>query len=330
VPDENSRGPLYDDAKLTPENLAALSPEDRLASEMAARLDRDRSVETAIFDGTREHDARPVQPVKLTAGDTFRFRCHRGIPCWNACCYGADVTLTPYDILTLARHFGIKPAQFVADYTVPAMHEGSNLPVPKLVMTGKDGGGPCVFVDDEIGCTVYDSRPATCRYYPLGLGVMKMKGHDEKQDMFFLVKETHCKGHAEAHQQTVGEFRKGQGIEIYDLLNERWVEILMKMASWRSVGGPAGRDVSKQTKKMFYMVSTDIDAFRRFVFETRFLATYEIDDDMVRSIETSDETLLQLGFDWLRNVMFNEDTIAMKADVLQASIAAARGNAGGV
>ena len=32
-----------------------------------------------------------------------------------------------------------------------------------------------------------------------------------------------------------------------------------------------GKDVSTQTKKMFYVISTDIDAFRRFVFETKFL-----------------------------------------------------------
>jgi hypothetical protein len=31
--------------------------------------------------------------------------------------------------------------------------------------------------------------------------------------------------------------------------------------------------------------------------------------------------LLQLGFDWLNNVLFNEQTINMKEDVLQAAIA---------
>ena len=41
-----------------------------------------------------------------------------------------------------------------------------------------------------------------------------------------------------------------------------------------------GKDVSAQTKKMFYMISTDIDAFRKFVFETKFLDIYEIDDEL--------------------------------------------------
>ena len=74
-----------------------------------------------------------------------------------------------------------------------------------------------------------------------------------------------------------------------------FLDILMKMASWRSRGGPMGKDLSKQTKKMFYMVSTDIDAFRRFVFETKFLPTYDIDADMVDAVRAGDEALLQLG-----------------------------------
>ncbi|MHA1152529.1 MAG: hypothetical protein ACTSQ7_07675 [Alphaproteobacteria bacterium] len=150
-----------------------------------------------------------------------------------------------------------------------------------------------------------------------------MKGHETREDMYFLVKEAHCKGHAEDHGQTVAEFRKEQGVEPYDLINERWIDILMQMASWRSIGGPMGRDVSKQTKKMFYMISTDVDAFCRFVFETKFLDTYDIDEDMV------DEALLQLGFDWLRNVMFNDPTITLKQNVLQQAIGKAREGLGG-
>lgn len=312
---------LGDDAVLTPS-------EQKLAAEERARREAEDNMETALFDGIRAAGSGPVDPVRLTRDDTFSFRCHKGVSCWNACCHGADVTLTPQDIITLARHFWVTPAKFVADYVVPAIHEGSGLPVAKLVMTGRKGEGPCVFMDDETGCMVYDDRPATCRYYPLGLGAVKMKGHDSREDMYFLVKETHCQGHAEELTQSVQTFRAEQGVEPYDLINERWIDILMKMASWRSMGGPMGQDVSKQTKQMFYMVSTDIDAFRRFVFETKFLEIYEIDADMIESIKTNDEALLQLGFDWLRNVMFNEETIGMKPAVLQEAIGKARSGMG--
>ena len=300
------------------------------SAEMAGRLEAGAELETKLFEGVRQSDGSPVHPVKLTPSDSFNFRCHKGVSCWNACCHGADVTLTPYDIITLSKFFFVRPAQFVADYTVPAIHEASGLPVPKLVMTGKDGKGPCVFMHEEEGCSVYDSRPATCRYYPLGLGAYKLKGHEQREDMHFMVREPHCKGHEEDQQQTVGEFRAEQGIEPYDLINQRWIDILMKMASWRTIGGPMGKDVSTQTKKMFYMVSTDIDAFRRFVFDTKFLQTYQLDDDMIEAIRSKDEALLQLGFDWLKNVMFNDTTLAMKQSVLQEAIGAARTEMGGV
>lgn len=303
--------------------------EDSTSAEMADRLQAGAELETKLFEGVRQSDGNPVHPVKLTPSDRFNFRCHKGVSCWNACCHGADVTLTPYDIITLSKSFFVRPAQFVADYTVPAIHEASGLPVPKLVMTGKEGNGPCVFMREEEGCSVYESRPATCRYYPLGLGAYKLKGHEQREDMHFMVKEPHCEGHREDQEQTVSEFRAEQGIEPYDLINQRWVDILMKMASWRTIGGPMGRDVSTQTKKMFYMVSTDIDAFRRFVFDTKFLQTYEIDDDMIEAIRSNDEALLQLGFDWLKNVMFNDATLTMKQSVLQEAIGAARNEMGG-
>ena len=127
----------------------------------------------------------------------------------------------------------------------------------------------------------------------------------------------------------MAEFRRDQGIEPYDEQNRGWIEILMKMASWQSIGGPYGKAPSKQTKQMFFLVSTDIDGFRRFVFETKFLDTYDIDEDMVDSVRVNDEALLQLGFDWLRNVMFNDPTITLKQDVLQQAIGKAREGLGG-
>jgi hypothetical protein len=103
---------------------------------------------------------------------------------------------------------------------------------------------------------------------------------------------------------------------------------MMKMTSWRSVGGPNAKKIGTQAKKMFFLVSTDVGAFRRFVFETKFLDTYAIDEAVIEELKTNDIALLQLGFDWLKNVLFNEKTINMKEDVLQAAIARGRSDMG--
>ena len=179
-------------------------------------------------------------------------------------------------------------------------------------------------VMDEAGCTVYENRPVTCRYYPLGLASIKMKGAEEKENFNFLVKESHCKGHDEDKLQSVAQFRREQGTEEYDRLNSGWMDILMKAASWASTGGPYGKEIAPRTQGMFYMVSTDVDAFRRFVFETRFLQTYEVEEKAIEVLKTNDAVLLALGFDWLKNVIFGETTISIKETVLQAAIAARR------
>lgn len=294
----------------------------------AQRPDLDRNLELEVFDAVRGRSDHPVTPVRLQPEDSFHFRCHPGVSCWNVCCHGADITLTPYDILRLSRHLGLRPAEFLERHTVPAIFDKTELPVAKLKMGGADGKGPCPFMADS-GCTVYDDRPATCRYYPLGLVSMKMKDADAKEDFHFLVKEPHCQGHREAKGQTVAEYRFEQGVEPYERVNRGWVDILMKMASWNTLGGPGGKAPTPQTKKMFFMATTDVDAFRRFVFETRFLELYEIDAEAVEFLKTDDEALLQLGFDWMKTVLFNEPTLALKEHVLQDAIARARGTLAG-
>lgn len=286
--------------------------------------------ELDMFDGVRDADGNPVMPVRLGREDMFCFSCHKGVPCWNACCHGADVTLTPMDILRLCRRLEIRPREFLERYAVPAIWEKAGLPVAKLKMGGADGKGACTFLAGEAGCGIYADRPATCRYYPLGMAAVKMRDDDATAEFHFLVKESHCKGHDEDRLQSVDAFRLEQGILDYDRLNRGWIDILMKMVSWKTLGGPGGRDTSPQTKKMFYMVSTDVDAFRDFVFKTRFLQTYAVAPETVERVRADDEALLTLGFDWLKNVLFNEPTISMRQEVLQAAIARTRDEMGGV
>jgi len=289
-----------------------------------------KETEVKIIDSRRSpEDQNPVAPTRMKVNDSFNFSCHRGVACWNRCCHGADVTLTPYDILTLSRHLDIRSKEFLERYTVPAIWDTAGLPVAKLKMGGDDGKGACPLLSDE-GCTVYDDRPTTCRYYPLGLGTFRQKGSEDKQDFHFLVKEDFCEGHGEDKEQTIDAFREEQGVEAYDAVNRGWMDILMKMASWKTLGGPNGKDLTPQVKQMFFMVSTDVDGFRKFVLETKFLDTYEIDAEAVEIIKTDDEALLQLGWDWMKNVMFNEPTISLKELVLRDSISKARADMGAI
>ena len=303
-----------------------LAHAQRLDEEDRARREAEADLDTDMFDGVRSSDGNPVQPVKIKGSDSFCFSCHKGVSCWNVCCHGADITLTPFDILRLSKGLDIKPAEFLKLFTMPAMWHGADMPVAKLRMSGKDGKGACVFMDEEEGCTVYENRPVNCRYYPLGMAAVKMKGAEGPDDFFFLVKESHCKGHEEDKELSVKDFREEQGVDAYDEQNRGWVEILMKMSSWKVMGGPNGTVVPDKTKQMFFMATTDVELFRKFVFESKFLQTYLVDPELVEELRTDDELLLKLGFDWMKNVLFNDPTIKLRQEVLNDAIGQAREN----
>ncbi|MBT3358372.1 MAG: YkgJ family cysteine cluster protein [Rhodospirillales bacterium] len=271
--------------------------------------------------GTARAGMDAVTPVRLGPDDRFRFSCHRDVPCWNACCHGSDITLTPGDILRLCAHFAMTPSDFLKAHTFPATHERSGLPVAKLNMG--DAMGACPFVGDG-GCSVYADRPLTCRYYPIGSASVKMKEDEDRNDFNFLVKETFCCGHEDDKSQTVADFRAEQGVEEYEGVNRGWIDILMKMASWKTLGGPQGKDVSKATKQMFFMVSTDVETFRRFVFASKFTDTYEVGAETLEAIKDDDVALLGLGFDWMKNVLFNDPALRMKDAVVQQAVAGKR------
>ncbi len=74
----------------------------------------------------------PVVPVQLWEKDKFRFHCHKGIACFNKCCENADILLTPWDVVRLARHFGISTREAIDRYTVDYKMDGQGMPGLKL------------------------------------------------------------------------------------------------------------------------------------------------------------------------------------------------------
>jgi hypothetical protein len=57
---------------------------------------------------------------------------------------------------------------------------------------------------------------------------------------------------------------------------------------------------------MFYMAAYDLDRFRSFVFDTRFLDLFEVDEARVEALRTDDVELLEFAMDWLAFSLFGE------------------------
>ncbi|RKZ38017.1 MAG: YkgJ family cysteine cluster protein [Gammaproteobacteria bacterium] len=247
----------------------------------------------------------PVDPVELTLDSEIQFDCHPGISCFNACCRNIDITLTPYDIIGLKRGLDLSSHELVARYTVPFHFDHQGLPGLKLAT--KPGTPECVFLGEE-GCTVYEHRPLACRYYALGSMGMRRQNAAEVEDLYFLVKEQHCRGHEESKTQTVAEYRSNQGCDHYDEMNREWRDIIIKKRS----GGPSVGAPSERSLQLFDMCSYDMDSFRDFIDSAGFRDIFDVDDAAIAALAADDDELLGFAMRFLKQTLFGENTIPLK------------------
>lgn len=253
---------------------------------------------------TDENQARAeIPPEQLSLKSRFKFKCHKGVSCFTECCRGIDIMLTPYDILTMRKKLDIDSEKFLSIFTTPQLLEKADLPVVTLKLLD-DERKSCPFVQDEEGCVIYEDRPTTCRYYPLGVGSLSYSGeqgdNEDKEEFFFMIKEPHCKGFDEPDEWTVEEWREDQGVDLRDEVNEGWLDLMVRKKSL-----PASMKLSENAKQMFFTVCYNIDKFKQFVFESSFLTRYNIPEERVAEIKDDDVKLLQFGFEWLKVTFFH-------------------------
>jgi len=253
-----------------------------------------------------------IEPRKYTAESRFKFACHKGMECYTHCCSDLNITLTPYDIIRMKNRLGLTCDQFLAIYTKPEMLVRTRLPVVTLKMLDDDKKS-CPFITPE-GCAIYEDRPLSCRYYPLGMAAFREQEiQPTGEDFYFMVRESHCLGFQTDKEWTVREWRKDQGVEIYDEINQGWMEFMLRK---KSFGFQA--ELSEESRKMFFMVSSNVDTLRRFIFESSFLDKYDVEKDLLEQIRTDEVVRLRFGFDWLQSALFGADKVKLKEHVLNA------------
>lgn len=262
-----------------------------------------------------------ILPQKLTMGSKIKFRCHPGVRCFTACCGGIKIVLTPYDIHQLTKRLDMPAHEFLHQFTEPTYLEKTDMPGVQIKLREEDN--KCPFVTPE-GCTVYSDRPTACRYYPVGMadfhegGNRDTDGQEVSRDeekFFFIVKEEHCKGFEEDKQWTIEEWRVDQGVDVRDEMNKEWLRLVMRR---KSFGQQAS--LSDQAKRMFFMASTDLASFRRFVFESSFLDTYEVDEETIEKIKNDDIELMHFSFVYLAATLFGAQVLKIKEEKVKAKI----------
>jgi hypothetical protein len=253
---------------------------------------------------------KDVEPTQLTLRSEFRFRCHKGIACFTKCCSNINILLTPYDIIRLKERLGVSSEEFLEKYTIMELDEKSKQPLVRLKMSN-DQDKRCAFLASD-GCTIYTDRPANCRYYPIGQGIMRRETEKGpvNEEFYFFIREPHCLGYQEDTQWTVQSWKDDQEASFYDEMNREWKEVQLRR-------NPMLKELDSNKQAQIYTAFYDVDRFRRYVFESRFLDVFEIEKDLVEKIKTDDVALMKLGFKYIKFLLLLEDALAIKQEYLK-------------
>lgn len=244
----------------------------------------------------------------LAPEDNFRFDCRSGIGCFTRCCRDITIFLSPYDIIRMKTAINMTSTEFLKTYTIPLIGD-MGLPVVMLKMAENEEKA-CPFVTAQ-GCSIYENRPWPCRIYPLQPESTQLTEKSQKQ-YYSIMDVSFCLGLNEDNALTVTDWMESQGIGIY-LEMEKFFKEIMTDSNLLST-----KITNKKIQDMFYMACYDLDRFRRFVFESRFLDSYEIDDKVIEKIKDDDVELHKLAMKWLQHGLIGQKELKIRPEVVKA------------
>jgi hypothetical protein len=201
----------------------------------------------------------------------------------------------------MKNRLGIPSYEFLEKYTKTLLPPGGGVPVIQLVM--REDNKRCPFVTDE-GCTIYEDRPWSCRMYPLDwMG--------DQGGYYFLVGADKCKGREEPNEWALLDWLKTQDVAMHEEMDLRF-QMVTRYPRLTEAGVNDPR-----VQHMFRMACYDLDTFRRFVFETKFLEVFEVEPEAIEQIKTDDVALLELGFRWIRFGLVCGDVLPIREEVAE-------------
>ena len=231
---------------------------------------------------------------RLTPDDTFCFRCHPQIACFNKCCRNLNLFLYPYDVMRLKNRLEISSGEFIDRHVDVVLRQGHYFPEVLLRMADNDQR-TCPFLTDE-GCSVYADRPDTCRTFPVEQGALFDAATGKSTPVHFFRPPDFCLGPQETQEWTIASWTRDQEAERYHRMTLRWAEIrrLFQNDPWGTEGPRGAR------AKMAFMATYNVDSFREFVFGSSFFKRYHVKSDLKKRLRRSDKDLLLFGFEWVR------------------------------
>ena len=243
-------------------------------------------------------DMKTLPGIRLAPGDTFRFRCHSGLACFNRCCRNLRLFLYPYDVLRLKNALGMTSDRFLDEHADMVLREENHFPEVLLRMAENEQQ-TCPFLS-KAGCRVYADRPDTCRFFPVERGLLFEAHRHEAVPVHFFRPPDFCLGQREIQQWNIDGWAKDQQAATYDRMTKQWARVkqLFESDPWGGQG-PAG-----QKARMAFMAAYNVDRFRRFIFESTFLNRFRVKPNLVKKIRRDDAQMMTFGWDWIKLLVF--------------------------
>lgn len=231
---------------------------------------------------------------RVGENETFGFRCHAGLACFNRCCRNLNLFLYPYDVVRLKANLNISSDEFLDRYVDIVLRPGNFFPDVLLSMA-ENAERTCPFLS-EAGCLVYPDRPDACRTFPVEHGVIYDDTAGKEETVHFFKPPEFCLGQYEKTPWTPASWAKDQDAVKFNKMTERWAKIkrLFEHDPWGG-SGPAG-----PRGKMAFMAAYNIDQFREFVFNSSFLKRYKVRSSELKKIKNDDAALLLFAFSWIK------------------------------
>jgi hypothetical protein len=238
--------------------------------------------------------------VSLTAESTFSFSCHKDLPCFTRCCRDVNIFLTPYDILRMKKRLAIPSEEFLSRYTLSLVPERSGFPLVILKMR-EEREKRCPFVSPA-GCSIYEDRPWSCRMYPV-------EGGDREGEFRFIADPSICLGMREKREWTVRQYLCDQGLDPYNEMEKPFASLASHPCfSQEKLQSP-------KIQEMCRMALYDLNRFRRFVLESRFLEIFYIEKEVVERLKEDDLELMKLAYRWLESGLISGETLKIREDL---------------
>ncbi|RJP94233.1 MAG: YkgJ family cysteine cluster protein [Desulfobacteraceae bacterium] len=238
--------------------------------------------------------------------DTFTFRCHPAVSCFNKCCRNLNFYLNPYDIIRLKQSLNIPSDAFIDNYTDIVLRPGHHFP-DVLLRMADNPEKTCPFLTDG-GCRVYPDRPHTCRAFPVEHGLYVDAGKNATRLVHFFRPPEFCEGQHEDTVWTLKTWEADQEAAFYNQMTAAWANV-MRLFQANPFGG---QGPESQKGRMAFMAAYNVDAFREFVLTSSFLQRYKIEAGLRMRIKSDDVAVFKLGMAWIKMFLFGVKTPEVK------------------